>query len=60
MSERLKEHAWNACKVNSLRGFESLSVRHYFKKHTENPRKLQQENHDFNNILKYFHINLRQ
>nr|DAD67419.1 MAG TPA: Mannitol-1-phosphate 5-dehydrogenase [Siphoviridae sp. ctt5z12] len=24
------------------------------------PRKLQQENHDFNNILKHFYINLRQ
>ena len=25
------------------RGFKSLSVRHHFKKHTENPRKLQQQ-----------------
>ena len=46
--------------LTGARGFKSLSVRHHFKKHTENPRKLQQENLDFNDNLKHFYINLRQ
>ena len=46
--------------LTGARGFESLPVRHHFKKHTENPCKLQQENYDFNDNLKHFYINLRQ
>nr|DAE82662.1 MAG TPA: hypothetical protein [Caudoviricetes sp.] len=38
----------------------SLPICHHFNRHTENPRKLQQENLDFNDNLKHFYINLRQ